>query len=150
MASKDSASIVRQALQAFNDRKFERMSELTTPDAFMSIVPFGARMGIVEDARSWAAAFSDARIELANVVAQGDCVIAEGTATGTHDGTLEGPQGRIEATNRPVEMRIVLSYRMRDGKLSEGRLYFDALSLMTQLGLVRQPGAAPAELESQH
>jgi hypothetical protein len=44
-----------------------------------------------------------------------------------------------------VELPCVESYRFRDGKLAEGRVYFDAFSLFTQLGIgAPAQGRAPA------
>jgi hypothetical protein len=53
---------------------------------------------------------------------------------------MKGPTGELPATQRRVELKCVESYRFRDGKLAEGRVYFDAFSLFTQLGV-----GAPAQ-----
>ena len=74
---------------------------------------------------------------------------AEFTGRGAHTGTMKGPTGDLPATQRRVELKCVESYRFRDGKLAEGRVYFDAFSLFTQLGVGapaqgRAAGAPPA------
>jgi len=65
--------------------------------------------------------------------------VGEFTGRGTHTGVLKGPTGEIPASGRRVEMSFVEFYRLHNGKISEGRIYFDAATMMAQLGI--SPGA---------
>jgi predicted ester cyclase len=143
MATTDSASIVRTIHEAFNDKDFDRLASCADRAAMMRNVPFGADLGFREYAESWARAFPDGKIEVRTLVAQGDQVIAELIGRGTHTGPLAGPGGTISATGRRVELPCVEIYRCRNGKIVEGRAYFDAAHLMAQLGL--GAGAGPAQ-----
>lgn len=144
MATKDLGKIIRTMYDAWNAKDLDRCASYAHPDAKMTSVPFGASMGFREYIENWARGFPDGKIELTNAVEQGDLAIAEFTGGGTHTGTLRGPTGDLPATGRRVELRCVESYRFRDGKLAEGRVYFDAFSLFTQLGVgasAQGPGA---------
>jgi predicted ester cyclase len=138
MASHDLEKTIRAMYDAWNAKDLDRSSTYAHPDARMMSVPFGATMSFREHIESWARAFPDGKIEPDNIVVQGDRAIAEFTGRGTHTGTLQGPTGDLPATQRRVELRCVESYRFRDGKLAEGRVYFDAFSLFTQLGVGAQ------------
>jgi predicted ester cyclase len=146
MASQDLETVVRDMHEAWNAKDLDRCASHAHPDAQMTNMPFGAKLNYREYIENWARAFPDGKIELKNVVVQGDKAIAEFTGRGTHTGTLKGPTGDLPATQRRVEVHCVESYRFRGDKLAEGRVYFDAFSLFTQLGVgaAAQGGTATA------
>jgi ketosteroid isomerase-like protein len=43
--------------------------------------------------------------------------------------------GEIAATGRRAEVQCIEVFRFRGGKITESKLYFDAATLMSQLGL---------------
>lgn len=139
MAMQDLEKILRELYQAWNVKDLDRCASYAQPDAQVTNVPFGASMGFREYIENWAGGFPDGKIEVKNIVAQGDKVVAEFVGRGTHTGTLKGPMGDLPATQRKVELHCVESYRFRGGQIAEGRVYFDAFSLFTQLG-VGAPG----------
>ena len=139
MATLDNSGIIREMYAAWNDKDLDRYASCATADARMTHVPFGTKLGFREYGEGWARAFPDGKIELMNLVAQGDFVVGEFTGRGTHTGTLKGPTGEIPATGRRVEMSFVEVYRLRNGKISEGRIYFDTGTMLAQLGI--SPGA---------
>jgi hypothetical protein len=67
----------------------------------------------------------------------------EGTFHGTHKGALESPNGSIPATQKPVVMPFCIVARMNDdGLIIDAREYYDAVTLMLQLGIMPEPVAA--------
>lgn len=146
MATFDNTAILKEYYRAFDEKDFERARTLVQPDALMQNVPLGATMKLIEASQGWASAFPDGKVEVLNLVAQGDQVVAEFIGRGTHTGALLGPGGmRIPPTGRRLELRFVEIVEFRNGRMAAGRQYFDALGLMTQLGLGPQPvqGARP-------
>jgi len=149
MATQDLAAVVREMYDAWNDKDLDRCMSYAHADARMTNVAFGAKLPLREYLENWAMAFPDGKIELTNCVWQGDNCIAEFTGRGTHTGTLSGPSGEIPATGRRVELKCVESYRFRGGKLAEGRMYIDAFSLFTQLGIgAPMPGRVATQAEA--
>jgi steroid delta-isomerase-like uncharacterized protein len=149
MASQNLETAVREMYDAWNAKDLDRCASLAHADARMTNVPFGARLGFREYIESWARAFPDGKIDVENIVAHGDKVMTEFTGRGTHTGPLKGPAGDLPATQRRVELKCVESLRFRDGKLAEGRVYFDAFSFFTQLGIgAPEQGRATAETTS--
>lgn len=135
MATQDLGKIIREMYDAWNAKDMERCASFAHPDARMTNVPFGATVTYREHVEGWARAFPDGKIQLENVVVQGDRAIAEFTGRGTHTGALRGPTGELPPTGRRLEMSCVEAYLFRDGKLAEGRIYFDAFSMFTKLGV---------------
>jgi steroid delta-isomerase-like uncharacterized protein len=140
MATLDCAARVREFYRAFNEKDMERVRALMQPDAVMQSVPFGTTLDLVAHCQNWLTGFPDGKVELTNVVAQGDQAIAEFIGRGTNNGPLLGPGGaRIPPTGRRCELRFIEVHQFRNGKMAGSRQYFDALSFMTQLGLGPQP-----------
>src|SRR6266540_658120 len=107
MATVDNGSILREVYQAWNDKDMDRVVSYSVSDARVVNVPFGTKLGFREYVENWARAFPDGKIEVTNLVAQGDYVIAEFTGRGTHTGPLKGPTGELPATQRRLEMPFV-------------------------------------------
>jgi steroid delta-isomerase-like uncharacterized protein len=150
MATVDLAAIVRQLYDAFNAKDMKRIMSLAQPDARATNVPFGDKVAYGEDTERWMKAFPDGTCEVTNVIAQGECVIAEFTGRGTHTGPLKGPTGELPATGRRAEIQCVEVFRFRGGKITEAKLYFDSASLLSQLGLgMGAQGRAAAEAQPQ-
>jgi len=84
----------------------------------------------------WAAFFTglpDVRVTMEDLVVSGDRVVGRFVYRGTHTGDLLG----IPASGRPVEMRSIDIWRVRDGLFAE---HWDELNLMQ---VFQQVGALP-------
>lgn len=76
-------------------------------------------------------AFPDMRLDLEDVVAEGDKVTVRLIIRGTHRGELAG----IAATDKPIEVGVMDLFHLRGGKLSEHWALFDNLGMLRQLGV---------------
>jgi steroid delta-isomerase-like uncharacterized protein len=92
--------------------------------------------------QSWATAFPDSQVETTAVVADAASAAMEFRGRGTHTGPLAGPAGDIPPTGRSVDVPFVMYMEFDAGKIARGRLYFDLVTLLQQIGV--QPGAAAA------
>ena len=86
----------------------------------------------------FAASFPDWHTTIDDLVAEGDKVVVRITSNGTHRGEMQG----IPATGKQVTQHAIAIYRLTNGKIIEGRLQTDMLSMMQQLGLIPAPHAA--------
>jgi predicted ester cyclase len=85
--------------------------------------------------------FPDARISVLGVVAEGDLVAVHLQLRGTHQGEFMG----AAPTGNPVDFRVMAFLRFApDGKVAERWTRLDELGLLTQIGLMPAPAAAPA------
>lgn len=78
------------------------------------------------------AALPDRKLTINDVVAEGDKVTVRTTLTGTHQGEMEG----IPATGKTASIPGITIFRMDKGKIAEGWVLNDHLSLMQQLGVI--------------
>jgi steroid delta-isomerase-like uncharacterized protein len=93
---------------------------------------------ILASFKLWKTAFPQATAEVTNQVSEGDQVASEVIFRSTHTGPLASAMGLIPATGKPIELRIALISKLRNGLIQRERAYFDLAGLMQQLG-VAQP-----------
>ncbi|CAO5252561.1 ester cyclase [Frankia sp. AgKG'84/4] len=80
------------------------------------------------------AAFDDIDVDTHLLAEQGELVAEEYTLTATHTGVLRDPDGTEHPpTGRRVTLRVVEVYRVRDGLVTENRLYYDQALLIRQV-----------------
>jgi steroid delta-isomerase-like uncharacterized protein len=77
-------------------------------------------------------AFPDLRLTVEDIIADGETVVARWSCRGTHKGNLNG----IAPTGKHVQITGISIAHFTNGKMSEGFVNWDALSLMQQLGVV--------------
>jgi ketosteroid isomerase-like protein len=75
-------------------------------------------------------------VKVTNVIVDGDRAVVEFVNRGTHTGPLESSLGTFEPSGRRQESRYCSVMRVKDGKVVEGRDYYDAATIAQQLGLV--------------
>ena len=98
-------------------------------------MPRGLTMKSIDDVKGWlgewVTAFSDANVGSPVYLEGGDFSVATFHGRGTNDGQLGtfGPTGR----RMDVPFCEILRYDA-DGKVESGEIYYDQLSIMTQLG----------------
>ena len=144
MASKN-VETFRAAHQAFNRRDFDAVVRAMAEDVAYHDQARGAtfdgRDGFREFMQGWVTAFSNAEVSEPTYIDAGDRVIAEFICRGVND----GPLGSLPKTGRQMNLYICEILRFNDkGQVVSGRLYYDQLSLMTQLGHAQPATAAAA------
>lgn len=146
MAARDSATLARTLHDLFNRRDFARIDEFVAADVEWLNVATGETLrgpeGVRQFMQGWVDAFSDGKTEIENLYAGEDFAVVEFTGRGTHDGVLRGPAGEIPPTQRSVEMLFCEVYRIQNGTVVRGRTYFDAATMMGQLGVLPAPEQA--------
>ena len=82
-------------------------------------------------------ALPDSRIEIRQIVVQGDTAVVEGISTGTNTGPIHLPgSDPAPPTGKRITRGIALVMRLRDGRIVEFREYSDRPTWLEQLGLV--------------
>ena len=89
-----------------------------------------------DDYYRWREAFPDGECKVVNVITQDDWAVVEFVNRGTHTGPLRSNLGTFEPTGRKVEVRYCSVMRVEDGKVVEGRDYYDSATFLRQLGLM--------------
>jgi steroid delta-isomerase-like uncharacterized protein len=136
--------IVDRHYAEINGNDFSDAAELFGPDV-VTEAPGSAPMTGIEAfigyGQAFLRAFPDGRIHRNRLVESGDRVVVEGRFTGTNTGPLQTPAGELPATGRPMELPFADCFRIVDGKITEHRIYYDTVGLLTQLGLMPEPAS---------
>lgn len=85
-------------------------------------------------------AFSDLRLTVEDMIAEGETVVARWSCRGAHKGDLNG----IAPTGKQFVISGVSIVRFTGGKMVEGWINWDALGLMQQLSVVPELAKAKA------
>lgn len=112
---------------------------LMAPD-FVAHVTGGpkSRDGFVQHMSYFNMAFNDMNITVADLITDGEKVVARTTWRGTHTGDFMG----LPPTGKQIEIEAYIVERLRDGKTVEHWSLFDQLTMLQQLGLVPPPQAS--------
>jgi predicted ester cyclase len=89
-------------------------------------------------------AFPDFRMEIDEIIAEGETVAEHLTGRGTHEGEFMG----VAPTGNKVEIPVMAMVRFRGGKIAEMRGMPNMLGLLQQIGGVPAPGASEAAAPS--
>jgi steroid delta-isomerase-like uncharacterized protein len=133
--------LVREHMESENVHQFD-VTMATFSHPRYEIVPTGEVHDGEEAVRRYfeetRAAFPDQRNELVALHHADDAVIVEFDLKGTHRGSLRG----IEPSGREFTCRTIALFLFEDDRLVCERVYFDLLTILTQLGIAASPVAA--------
>jgi steroid delta-isomerase-like uncharacterized protein len=148
MGAQENAATARRLNDAFNARDVAAAVALCLPDVEIVNVVTGEMFrgpeGVRQSLQGWYSAFPDSKITTKFVIADDSGAVIEFSGRGTQTGSLPTPLGTIPPTGRTVDLPFVTVAEMRQGKLARSRLYFDLVSMVQQLGLVREPAGTQA------
>jgi len=139
MGTNDAAELGRATHAAYDKRDFAGPEPRIADSFTWTVVPFGTGSagvaGYREVMETWSTAFPDSTATPTAVIDGGDQAAIEFVFSGTHNGVLPTPNGDVEPTGQRLELDVCNVFRAVDGRLVECRSYFDAATLMRQLGL---------------
>ena len=116
-------TIRRLVAEVFNGHNLDAIDELYSP----RLAP-GARRWVAP----FLASFPDTRMEIVDLIAEGDKVVARFTCSGTNTGDWLGQP----ATGRRMEKIVEVSiFRFEDGRIAHAWSLEDTLARLQQLGL---------------
>ncbi|SRR6266545_2936713 len=143
---KRNQDVIREYIGILNSGDMKAASMYIAEDSKNFGRPVG-REGMrltLEDIRT---TFPDFRLEIMEMVAEGDSVVVRCTFSGTHRGVGKRPVNGgmlvgVEPTQKHFEVQHIHWYRLRDGKIVEHWATRDDIGMMRQLGLL-PPVASP-------
>jgi steroid delta-isomerase-like uncharacterized protein len=134
----------RAGHEAFNQRDFEAMTKQYAKHIAWTDHAQGRTFRTPQEFKEdflpgWVAAASDIRITDPRYLDAGQTVVCTFTVVGTHD----GPLGPFPATGTQFALPLCELWHFDpSGRVVGGELYYDQVSLLTQLGLLPQPSSA--------
>ena len=128
MSTEENKAVVRRFIDTFYRRDAAAFREVTAPDL--------AKVAIEQWMPSGDALWADRRLDITEMVAEGDQVWARMTASGRQIGEFKGlpPTGKTSTNTGVVFMRLV------GGQVVEFSAVWDDLARIQQLGGVVVPG----------
>jgi steroid delta-isomerase-like uncharacterized protein len=138
MEHPDAATLMRRWFdEIWNEGRIESVDELLAEDALMWGIarPDQSSRGGAEFKEFYhhqRSATPDVKINLDQVVQEGDTAFARWTVTGTHTGDGLG----IPATNKTITLKGMSACRASNGKIVEGWNIWDQIGLARQLDLM--------------
>jgi predicted ester cyclase len=127
-------ALARAVVESFNQSDLDAAATYLAADYVDYSDTPGTPPGSVSARQRWAmlrAAFSDARVTIDDIVAEGDKVAVRFTLRGTHTGELMG----IPPTRRHVVVTGIDINRIGNGQIVERWANFDTLGMLQQLGV---------------
>jgi steroid delta-isomerase-like uncharacterized protein len=143
MSPQKNEKVVRELYDAINHRNPDQAASLIAQDCQIMDVPFGETRrgpdGWREAYDFWIDAFPDGKVKITRAVATDTFVVVEYDGSGTHDGPLTTPEGEISPTGRRADTKFCDVVEVRNEKITRIHSYFDAATLMRQLGIMPEP-----------
>ena len=139
--------LVQIGYDAYNDHSFdahwlERVAAPIAEECEVVDVPSGVTLrgpeGLKQFLLGFSIPFPDSKVEVTNLSITEDGAVVELIGRGTHTGPLHTPGGDIPPTGRSFELHLCDVLKIKDGKIIRHSTYYDALSLLHQLGLIPQ------------
>ncbi len=134
-------ALVLRYYELFNRGSFDAMPEIFAPDFALQIVPPGEDAGLsgliagIEEVRI---GLPDLTIDVNDLFAEGNMVVARTTIRGTHLGDFFG----VPPTGTVVQTEAIDLWQVVDGKLTANWHLEDILGIMQQVGMMPSGGAA--------
>jgi steroid delta-isomerase-like uncharacterized protein len=138
MSAEEGKAITRRAYEAINQKNLDALDEIVASDIIDRDPAPGQAPGlegVKQYFSSLHTAFPDVQMNIEDLIAEGDKVVARVTVGGTHQGEFMG----IDPTGNQVTITGIDILRIADGKIVERWGKFDDLSMMQQLGVISEP-----------
>jgi len=136
MPVEENKAIARDYFEAIENKDLDWIDDHIAPDFVRHDpgLPFEVRgpEGVRQLADVFHTGFPDLRLDIEDVIGEGDKVLVRLTIRGTHQGELMG----ITPTGKEVEVPVLDLFRIADGRLAEHWAAIDNLGMMRQLGIV--------------
>ena len=138
MSAEENKAIARRVYEAINQKNLDGLdevvaSDMTDHDAGPGQAP--GLEGVKQLFSSVHTAFPDFQMNVEDMIAEGEKVVARVSWSGTHQGEFMG----IAPTGNRVEVSGIDILRITEGKIVEHWGNFDDLGMMQQLGVMEPP-----------
>lgn len=143
MSIDSNKALVRRVFEeVLSGRNLVALDELATADYVEHNPLPGQRTGLdgLKDRYTMVLNGLDPHFTIEDVIAEGDRVVLRWTNSGTHVAEFLG----MPPTGKSFTIGGIEIWRVKDGKLAEHWDMVDVFGQLQQLGLLPQPGGAPA------
>jgi predicted ester cyclase len=135
--------VVTRYVYATNIGELDRFDEFVAPSFVDHNALPGQKpgvQGLKEAYRMFSSAFSDLWYTFEALAADGDIVMGRGVIEGRHTGPFMG----IPPSNKIIRWTGTRTFRVVDGKVTDGWIDLDMFGMMVQMGAIPLPGQPPS------
>jgi predicted ester cyclase len=135
------SALVRSLFEHLNDHDLDGMLPYAAEDEFQDLPMVGhleGRGAVFEHFAAVLAALPDIHFDLEQVVAEGETVFVAWRLTGRFSGA---PFYGVAATGRPIDIRGVDRFTVREGKVTSVFAAYDSMNFAIQAGLLPAIGS---------
>jgi steroid delta-isomerase-like uncharacterized protein len=123
---------------AYNEKNWNDVRASITPDFVYDEVATNRKAQgadqVISLWQGWATAFPDSGATFHRELTSGNTVVFEVSWRGTHQGTLQTPNGPIAPTGKRIDIRACMVSEVAEDKVKLERHYFDMATLLQQIG----------------
>jgi hypothetical protein len=125
MSQEENKEFIRRYLDAINGKP--------KPDSVLRL--FIAEQPLVNHIQVAETAFPLYRIDVEEMMAEGDLVSLRGKIRGVQNGPLMS----LPPTGKPVDFAIFITYKLQNGKIVDHWMLTDDMAMMQQVGMISTP-----------
>ena len=147
MSAEENKAIMCRFWEVWEEGDIDRLDELLAPDYVNHTLaapdlPPGPE-GVKEVVRMFRSGMPDLRVNIEDMIAEGDRVATRYALEGTHGGVLFG----VAPTGRHLSIKSMTVERVSGGKIVEHWRVTDELDMMRQLGAIGEAEDNPTSTE---
>lgn len=133
----------QEAHEKFNSRDWDGLRAISSDALVYEDQPRAVTSKGTEEfiswLQDWSTTFSDANVANADYIDGGEWTIARFAGRGLND----GPVGPMPASGKNMDMPFCeLLHWDAEGRMDRGEIYYDQVTMMTQLGFMEAPATA--------
>lgn len=140
MTENEMRQLAEEWIEVWNSGDAQKIARLYTDDAVLYQAPLKKTLKGVEHiiarAQDFFSMSSDGAMTARAIHVEGDTIILELNAVGTHSGNFLD----FEPTGRKYDLDACLVFEVRDNLIAKHTTYVDTATILRQLGLIEVPG----------
>lgn len=129
--------LIKKFTELLNSKQFEQLNSIMKEDfkrhsqATAEMPKLNSLNEFIKLQEEFLSSFSDQKVTIEKLIAEGNYVAVYATYSGTND----GPMPPFPATNKYAELKFLSIFRIEDNKIAELWVEWDNLAFLTELGL---------------
>ena len=135
--------LIKKFTELLNNKKFSELSSVMKSDfrrhskATTDMPELSSLDDFIKLQKEFLSSFSDQKVTIKKIIAEGDLVAVYAIYSGIND----GPLPPFPATNKYAELNFMGIFRIENDKIAEMWVEWDNISFLKQLGLFPPPDA---------
>ena len=138
MSVQENSAVIRRWIDTWNNQDLDAAADLLAPDYLRhdaNLPDVNGPTAQLEFMSGIFSAFPDLDLQVEQLIAQDDLVVARASVRGTHQGDFLG----VPATGNEVSFESMEVWRLDAGRIAEQWVVMNVMGLFQQLGAIPSP-----------